>query len=360
MKLVKGYGVFSTPENKCWINLWLEINSSGSSGSVEETTLQAAYERQNVTVPHVSYFIIVGFSGLEDWPSRSILFSVFLVIYIVTVVENVTFVLVIKLDCRLHSPMYIFICNLAILDILNPSATVPEMLYYTISNDKSIYFAPCFFQMAFYLAVNITEGFTIVVMAYDRYQAICNPLFYPSKMTNIFAIKLAILSWMPGTVVGFLYIYLVHTVFFCGPNKIMNYFCDYTMIMELACSDVTLQVKVSLLQSLLFLSALICCITFSYVKILISVFKVASSEGRWKAFSTCASHLLVIAVHMLVLAFVLIAYRIPGFSSDVLTLASVLQNVIPSLVNPIIYCLKTTEIRTSFIKILKRNMGTNK
>ncbi|XP_043938276.1 putative gustatory receptor clone PTE03 [Protopterus annectens] len=317
-------------------------------------------EDKNKTAFHASYFVIIGFSGLQDFLSQNILFFVFLVVYIITVAENLMFIAVIRLDRTLHSPMYIFICHLAIVDLLIPSVTVPEMLYYLISDNKTIYFGACLLQMAFYLAANIIEGFTIALMAYDRYQAICNPLHYHTKMSSSHAFKMLFIAWTPGIVSAILHIFLVHTATFCGLNKIQSYFCDYINIMELACDDVSFQINISRYQSLLFLAVLISGIVFSYIKIIMSVFKVTSSEGRWKTLSTCMSHLFVIALHLLLMAFVLISYGTPGVPAGFVMLLSLLQNVVPSLANPVIYCLRTAEIQASCMKILNVVRTTNK
>ncbi|XP_043938236.1 olfactory receptor 6Y1-like [Protopterus annectens] len=310
----------------------------------------------NVTAFRVSHFSIEGFPGLQDWPSRLIIFGVFLFAYTAALLENIMFIVAIKMDRELHSPMYFFICHLAIVDILLPSVTIPEMLYYLASDDKIVSFGSCLLQMAFYVIVTMTEIGILTVMAYDRYLAICNPLHYPNIMTENYAVRLTVLCWMPGICLAVLCGSFVVVVTFCGPNKVLDYFCQYSSIISLACGDVRLHSLLSLALALLTMAVMICFIIFSYIKILITVFKVASAEGRRKAFSTCAGHLLVFAVFITVLLFVLISYRVPRFSADSRTLAAVVQNILPPLANPIIYCLRTKEIRASFVKVMNRNV----
>ncbi|XP_043938244.1 olfactory receptor 6N1-like [Protopterus annectens] len=311
-------------------------------------------EEWNHNISSFTHFVIAGIPEIQDIKSRIILFVLFLVIYTITVIENLIFIIVIKSDHGLHSPMYLFICNLAILDLLIPSVTVPEMLYYLITEDRSIAFGPCITQMAFYLTFLVTEAVTLVVMAYDRYQAICNPLHYPTVMTTKHAFMLSALCWMVGCVRTIPYIYFVLNAPFCGPNRIEYFCCDYVSIMLLACADVSVESTYDKIVSLMLITVQLFLILFSYRKITVEVSKISSSEGQRKAFSTCASHLLVISVFYLAVVFVLISYSVPGFSEQVRTLAALVQNVLPPLANPVIYCIKTKEIRTSITKLIKK------
>ncbi|XP_043938242.1 olfactory receptor 2D2-like [Protopterus annectens] len=265
----------------------------------------------------VTYFIIAGIPGLHDWKARIVLFVVFLAIYTITILENFIFIFVIKFDNGLHSPMYMFICNLAFLDLLIPSVTIPEMLYYLITEDGSIAFGPCITQMAFYLTFLITESFTLVVMAYDRYQAICNPLLYPTVMTTKHAFLLSTLCWTIGSTDAMLRVYFVLSTFFCGANRIEYFLCDYASIMLLASTDVTIKIQYNMFMSVMIISVQLFLVLFSYGKIIMAVFRINSDEGQRKAFSTCGSHLLVIGVFYIALAFVLVSYSLPGISEQI-------------------------------------------
>ncbi|XP_043938248.1 olfactory receptor 6B1-like [Protopterus annectens] len=311
-------------------------------------------ENWNQSASPITFFIIAGIPGLRNWEERGILFVIFFIIYTVTFTENLMFIAVIRLDHGLHSPMYLFICNLAFLDLLIPSVTIPEMLYYLATGDGHITFGPCIMQMAFYLIFLVTESFILAVMAYDRYQAICNPLLYPTVMTTRQVFLLSVFSWTMGSIYASSYVYIVLSANFCGPNTIKYFCCDYSSIMLLACADVSSQRIYDKLISLFIMSVQLFLILFSYGKIITTVFRTSSTEGQRKAFSTCASHILVIGIFYLFMAFVLISFGVAEISDQVRTLSAIVQNVVPSMINPVIYCAKTKEIRISIMKMLKK------
>ncbi|XP_043938281.1 olfactory receptor 10A3-like [Protopterus annectens] len=282
------------------------------------------------------------------------LFAVFVVIYVTSLTENAMFLLIIGLDEKLHSPMYLFVCNLAMLDISIPTVTVPEILHYLLTNETAIEFVSCVTQMGFFIYLYVTECLVLAVMAYDRYHAICRPLNYPIIMTMKNTTQLSIFCWVPGLLITFFHVYIVLSVPFCWPNTITAFFCEYTSLMMLACADVYSYTFVPLILALAFMSLILGLIIITYIKILMSVINVKSSMGYKKAFSTCASHLLIIALFIFVQASVLLSRFISDTSVSLQVLAGVIQNILPPLVNPIIYCLKMKEIRVSFLRILNK------
>ncbi|XP_043938256.1 olfactory receptor 10J4-like [Protopterus annectens] len=307
----------------------------------------------NQTAFHISHFIIVGFPGIQDLPSRIILFTIFLLLYTVTVLENIIFITIIKVDEKLHSPMYILIFNLAVLDLSLPSVTIPNMLQYLLTDYKAIEFSACILQMFLFRVLNVAEGFMLAVMAYDRYQAICNPLRYHAVMTDKCTIRLSACCWIIAAVTAVPSTYSILSTPLCGHNLIFNFFCDNVSIIALACANPKLLSVITLCLGLIGMVTVLFFVVFSYTKILLLVLSVAKSEELWKAFSTCASHLLVIAVYIFATAFVAIFSRLPGISKDAVIMAGVIQNILPPLVNPMIYCLKTKEIRTSIRRLAK-------
>ncbi|XP_043927844.1 olfactory receptor 6N1-like [Protopterus annectens] len=309
----------------------------------------------NQTSLQIKEFFIVGFPNLQDWQSQTILFVIFCVAYIFTLLGNLLFIMTVVSDYTLHTPMYILICNLAILDICIPSVTVPSMLSYFMFSDRFIAFNACFIQMVLYLGLGTAESFTLMIMAYDRYYAICMPLHYPSVMTNRKAIQLSIICWITGMMAPMVPLYLALKLPFCGPYKVYHCFCDYSAVVRLACADVTFHAVVSLTLALSVLLIPMLFIVFSYTKIIITLLKINTAEGHRKAFSTCASHLVVISIFILAAVFVFVSYRISGFPADVRILTAVLQNIFPPMVNPIIYCLRTKEIRDSFFRTVRNS-----
>ncbi|MBN3304488.1 O11H7 protein, partial [Amia calva] len=302
----------------------------------------------NYTGSMVSEFIIVGFPGLQDREVKAILFAVFLTVYLLILLGNLLLICILAADRHLHTPMYLTICSLAIINITFCTNTVPTMLAVFRSTSYSVSFSACFTQTYFFLALVSTESYNLLLMAYDRYMAICHPLHYPARMTVRFTLQLIGVCWLGGLLTPTLPFSLAFTKRFCGPNRVLQCFCDYSGVLRLACGDVLLISYVVLFVGLSVLLIPLFFIVLSYVKILLSV-------GRAKAVSTCSSHLLVISVFYLTTAGVFISYRIPGTSVDMRVMGSVIHNVFPALMNPIIYCLRTKEIRGSLVKSLNKN-----
>ncbi|XP_006643400.2 olfactory receptor 6N1-like [Lepisosteus oculatus] len=308
----------------------------------------------NHTVSSVTEFIIIGFPGLQDQGNKTILFSVFLVAYLIIVLGNLLIIFIFVYDESLHTPMYILICNLAVLDICLTTITLPKMLALFLFNSSLISFNACFTQMFFFLGLGVAESFLLTVMAYDRYLAICKPLHYHDLMTNSLAIRHVMWCWVGGFLAIIIPLILALRLPFCGPDKILHCFCDHSSVLRLACANVVINSILGLTIALSVVLISLLLILLSYMMIIKSVLVISTSEGRTKAFSTCTSHLLVISVFFLTAAGVYISYRIPGTSEDLRIMAAVFQNVFPPLMNPIIYCLRTKEIRDSFVKILMK------
>ncbi|XP_043927854.1 olfactory receptor 6N1-like [Protopterus annectens] len=311
---------------------------------------------QNQTSLQITEFFIVCFPNLQDWQSQTILFAICSVAYIIVLLGNLLFIMTVISDYMLHVPMYILICNLSILDICIPSVTVPSMLSHFLFNNRFVAFSGCFLQTFLYLGLGASESFTLMIMAYDRYYAICKPLHYPSVMTNRKAIQLSIICWIGGLMTPVASLCLALKLPFCGPYKVYHCFCDYAAVVRLACADVSFITAISFTVVLSVLLIPLFFIALSYTKIIITLLKINTSDGHWKAFSTCASHLLVISIFVLVAIFVFASYRISGFPADARILGAILQNIFPPMVNPIIYCLRTKEIRDSFFRTIKNNI----
>ncbi|XP_006007133.3 olfactory receptor 6F1 [Latimeria chalumnae] len=303
-------------------------------------------------------FILVGFPGLQDWKSRSILFTIFLLLYVLTLLGNVTLLILIRFDEGLHMPMYVFLCNLAILDLILPTLVVPKLLSYLMFSINSIEFHGCLAQMVLQQGSSVAESLILAAMAYDRYLAICYPLHYSALMTNKHAIRLSCLCWIIGFLILIMNLCFIRQTLFCGPNEVPHYFCDYSAVAALACNDISIYAAVGFAIAMCVICSVLLCLVYSYVKIVASVLKIASTDGRQKAFSTCVSHLFVVSVFFILAAFVFVSYRIEEFSEDARMIIHVVQNTFPSMVNPIIYCLKTKEVRNSLQKFVTGNMVT--
>uniref|UniRef100_A0A8C4TGT4 Olfactory receptor n=1 Tax=Erpetoichthys calabaricus TaxID=27687 RepID=A0A8C4TGT4_ERPCA len=309
---------------------------------------------ENQTNMPVTEFLITGFPGLRDQESRKTLFAVFLTVYLFILVGNFLLILIFSSDRTLHTPMYILVCGLAVLDIAITTNTVPSMLVLFRLESRSTPFATCFIQIVFFQGFFSTECFLLCLMAYDRYIAICNPLHYPNLMNNSRISKLMASCWVSGFICAAPPVVLTLRFPFCGSNQINHCFCDFASVLHLACGDVKMTSFVVLSMALSVLAFPMMYIVFSYVKIISSVLKIATSEGRMKAFYTCGTHMLVISIFYFVASAVIISYRIPGTSVDMRIIGILFHNIFPTLTNPVIYCLRTKEIRDSLFKTLKK------
>uniref|UniRef100_A0A8C4T9X2 Olfactory receptor n=1 Tax=Erpetoichthys calabaricus TaxID=27687 RepID=A0A8C4T9X2_ERPCA len=309
----------------------------------------------NQTSSAVKEFIITGFLGYRDQESRRYLFGVFLTVYLFILVGNILLIAIFLSDRTLHTPMYILVCGLAVLDIAITTNTVPSMLVLFTFEYRVVPFAGCFTQTTFWLGLCSTECFLLALMAYDRYIAICNPLHYPNLMCNSLITKLMLCCWVVGFLCAIVTVAVLLRLSFCGSNQITHCFCDFGSLMFLACGDIQITNYVALGIGLSVLLIPLAFILFSYVQIIFSVIKIASTEERTKAFYTCGTHMLVISVF-----FLTVAIRIPGTSVDTRIMVLIIQNVFPPLTNPVIYCLRTKEIRKSFHKMMKKIKTCNR
>ncbi|MBN3294240.1 OR1D2 protein, partial [Polypterus senegalus] len=305
----------------------------------------------NQTSSSIKKFLIVGFPGFKDQESRRTLFGVFLTVYLFTLVGNILLIAIFASDRTLHTPMYILVCGLAVLDITISTNTLPSMLVLLILKYRIVPLAACFTQMMFIGGLFATECVLLTLMAYDHYVAICYPLHYPNLITNSRISKLMAGCWVFGFLWANITLVFVLGLSFCRPSNIIYVFCDIAYLIFMACGDTRI-VNYSVLcigLGMLFITLVL--ILFSYLRILISVIKIASKEGRMKAFYTCGTHMLVISVFFLTAAGVFISDRTSLSSMDTRIFGIIIRNVFPSLMNPVIYCLRTKEIRNSFAKM---------
>ncbi|KAH0502036.1 Olfactory receptor 2A12 [Microtus ochrogaster] len=297
----------------------------------------------------VSEFILLGFSS--DPTTNSILFIVFLLIYLSSVMGNGLIILLICLDTHLHTPMYFFLCILAMLDTGYITTTKPQMLIHLLAHSHTISFAGCWMQMYVFGALAATESMLFVIMAYDRYVAICYPLHY----TVILNWGLCIESASGSLVCGFLSA-LLHTFFtmslpYCGPNKVNHYFCEGPTVHSLACMDTHLIEMIDQVLSILMCLIPISLIMTSYIHIAMAILKIKSTQERCKAFSTCASHLTVVTIFYGPASYI---YMRPNssFSPERDKQISLFYNTFTALLNPVVYSLRNKDIKRAFLKVM--------
>ncbi|OCT90841.1 hypothetical protein XELAEV_18019458mg [Xenopus laevis] len=304
----------------------------------------------------VKEFIFLGFG--VNYYLRILLFFFFLGIYMLTVFGNVLIIALIFLNKSLNLPMYIFLGNLALSDIIFTTNVVPNMLTIILRNGRLISLKECVYQFFFYGSLGSTECFLLTVMSYDRYLAICKPLNYYLVMGNNLQKCLIILSWVPSFIVTLIPATLIHQLEFCDQNIIDHFFCDLAPLLEISCTD-TFVLKIEALASSIFvviLPFLFVCST--YVCIIHTILNISTSHGRQKAFSTCSSHLVMVCMYFLT---IITVYSIPSkvYSSTISKTRSLLYIVLTPLFNPIVYSLRNKEIEAALHKLLHNRQLRN-
>ncbi|MBN3319994.1 OR6N1 protein, partial [Atractosteus spatula] len=295
----------------------------------------------NVTLH--SEFIIVGVPGLQE--HYTALFIIFFVLFLATFLGNLLILVLVATDHRLHMPMYFFLWNLALLDILMTTSIIPKMLAVFLHHGRTISFTGCFVQMYFIISLGAAELFLVAVMAYDRYVAVVKPLHYNTIMSPRVCITMTSSVWLLGYLAPVLSIVLASSMPYCGSNYVLHCFCDYPTIMSLACGEITGQVNLSLFLVMISVYVPFMFILWSYFRIVWSVIKMKTVESRKKAFSMCSSHMTVVFLYYVSTAMVYIGMRVESIPPDGRIFIGGLNYFLTPFVNPIIYCLRNEKIK---------------
>ncbi|XP_037363632.1 olfactory receptor 1361-like [Talpa occidentalis] len=298
----------------------------------------------------VSEFLLLGLSS-QPQRQQQLLFILFLTMYLATVLGNLLILLAISVDARLHTPMYFFLSNLSFVDLCFSSTTIPKMLTNHILGSQTISFSGCLAQMYFLFMFVDMDNFLLAVMAYDRFVAICHPLHYSTKMTPRLCALLVAVSWVIANLDVLLHTLLMARLSFCADNAIPHFFCDVTPLLKLSCSDTSLNEMMIFIEAGLITLAPFLCILVSYILITCAVLRVPSTQGRWKAFSTCGSHL---AVVLLFYGTIIFLYFNPSssHSPDTDIAAAVMFTVVTPMLNPFIYSLRNKDIKGALGKVI--------
>ncbi|XP_021024820.1 olfactory receptor 5V1-like [Mus caroli] len=298
----------------------------------------------------VTQFILIGLSDLPE--VRYPLFVTFVIIYQITLLGNGLILLAIVTEKKLQTPMYYLLANLSLLDIFCPSATVPKMLKNLLTEDHSISFVGCALQLYFLVALAGTEVFLLAVMAYDRYVAICFPLRYSLIMTKVRCVQLLFGTWAAGFLNSFVHTMSTFSLSFCNSNRVNQYYCDIPPVVALSCSSTYIaEMLVLVIGGICGVGAFLITL-ISYIYIVSTILKIRSAEGKRKAFSTCASHLLVVFLFYGTTIFTYIRPTSSQHSPGRDRLISMLYGVITPMLNPIIYSLRNTEVKGALRKVL--------
>ncbi|KAM4663617.1 olfactory receptor 2G6-like [Discoglossus pictus] len=301
----------------------------------------------------VNGFIIIGLSNAPHL--KATLFTLFLIFYIVTLSGNLLLITVVRTNTQLQTPMYFFLSNLSVIDICFSSSVVPTILVNTLSEKGSISLPGCVVQMYVSLVMGSTECIILSVMAYDRYVAICNPLQYTSVMNTKFCIYLAIGSWAVGFINSTIEVFLTFQLPFCRSHNLNHFFCEMPPFFKLSCIDTWFNELVMYITA----GIIAMCASFltiiSYIYIISTILKMQSSQIRYKAFSTCGSHLTVISIYYGTIMFMYMRPRTRNSPETDKTLSIIYTTVTPML-NPIIYSIRNKDVKGAITKKLTKKI----
>lgn len=304
---------------------------------------------KNINKTTVKEFIL---AGLSETPTLNLfLVFAFILIYVVTVLGNVSIIIAYKHSPNLHTPMYFLLANFSFLEICYVSDTCPKLLSNSLAVHKSISFYGCVTQMYCGLLFAGTEFYILASMAYDRYSAICRPLLYNMIMNKVSCNKLIGGSWLIGALNAVIHTSLTFTLPFCKSNNINHYFCDIPPLLKLACVDTKVnEITVFLISGCVIIGSFIVTM-ISYVKIISAILKIKSVTGRKKAFSTCTSHLIAVAVFY---GSIFSVYFKPNSKYEIEQdrVVSVMYTVVAPLLNPFIYSIRNKEMKGALQKLL--------
>lgn len=299
-------------------------------------------------------FILLGLSS--DWATQVALFVLFSVTYLLTLLGNVLIVLLIRLDSRLHTPMYFFLTNLSLVDVSYATSIVPQMLVHFLAEHKGIPYVSCAAQLFFSLGLGGIEFVLLAVMAYDRYVAVCDPLRYSVIMHGGLCARLAITSWVSGSVNSLVQTTITFQLPMCTNKYIDHISCELLAVVRLACVDTSSNEVAIMVSSIVLLMTPFCLVLLSYIRIISTILKIQSTEGRKKAFHTCASHLTVV---VLCYSMTIFTYIQPNSSPSVLQekLISLFYAILTPTLNPMIYSLRNKEVKRAWQKLLGQLSG---
>lgn len=306
---------------------------------------------QNNSAQAIIELVFVGFDTVKSPFTVGV---VMLILYILTMISNTANICFIFMDKHLHQPMYLFICHLAIVDMVYCTSSCPSMISILLLGSKTISYKPCIVQMFFFHLGAEMEMFAIAVMAFDRFFAICFPLWYPNVMTNFRCILIAILLWLVGASITFILPASLIPLTVCY-STLKYIFCDYAAILRVTCVDPESYFNTVSIITTCIMFGTFGFICLSYIKIVMVILKMSIKSDKKKAIHTCLSHVIVI-----------VCFYAPTFTRVILTRIGVVLTleernglmvgsiIGPSLVNPFVYCFRTQEIRNKFFKIFSK------
>ncbi|XP_032768886.1 olfactory receptor 1500-like [Rattus rattus] len=294
-------------------------------------------------------FLLLGLPIPSEY--HVLFYALFLSMYLTTVLGNLLIIILVQLASHLHTPMYLFLSNLSFSDLCFSSVTIPKLLQNMQSQVPSISYADCLTQLYFFLVFGDMESFLLVVMAYDRYVAICFPLHYTSIMSTKFCASLVLLLWMMTISHALLHTLLTARLSFCEKNVILHFFCDLPALLKLSCSDTYVnELMIFILGGIISIIPFLL-IVISYVKIFFSILKASSTQAIHKVFSTCGSHLTVVSLFY---GTIIVLYLCPSTNNSTMkeTAMALMYTLVTPMLNPFIYSLRNRDMKMALIRVI--------
>ncbi|XP_058600776.1 olfactory receptor 52E4-like [Onychostoma macrolepis] len=313
------------------------------------SSLNASFSK-NISIVHPEYFFIIGLSGI---PYSNYYYIFLFIIYFITVIGNSLVLLIIALERSLHSPKYMAVFNLALADIGETNALIPNMMKNLLFDSQYISYNSCLVNMFFVFLFSSMQSLTLVVLAYDRLIAICLPLRYHVIVNNSNMCFVFSTIWVFNSVIVTSMVSLITQISFCKSNVILSYFCDHGPVYRLACNDNYVNKIMGFLYTTLYLIAPMLVIGLSYLGIFFVVRKIRTWEGRIKALKTCVSHLLLVAIYYLPIFFTYLTSLLLYSTPNSRVISTSLAYAVPAMLNPIIYVLNTVEIKDIIRKAIR-------
>ncbi|XP_007520325.2 olfactory receptor 2AT4 [Erinaceus europaeus] len=304
----------------------------------------------NGSVDGSPVFYLVGIPSLPE-SLFFLVFFIFFFFYLLILSGNALILVAVVAEPSLHKPMYFFLVNLSALDILFTTTTVPKMLSLFLLGDHFLSFPACLLQMYLFQSFTCSEAFILVVMAYDRYVAICRPLHYPVHMTPMTNAALAASAWLTALILPIPAVVQTSHMAYSKIAHVYHCFCDHLSLVQASCSDTTPQTLMGFCIAMVVSFMPLFLVLLSYVHILASVLRINSREGRSKAFSTCSSHLLVVGTYYSSIAIAYVAYR-ADLPLDFHIMGNVVYSILTPILNPLIYTLRNKDVKSAIIKIM--------
>uniref|UniRef100_A0A673J199 Olfactory receptor n=1 Tax=Sinocyclocheilus rhinocerous TaxID=307959 RepID=A0A673J199_9TELE len=309
-------------------------------------------------ISFVKDFVIVGFPGLQPH-YYGLVSAVLVFVYVCTLAGNAVFFVLFVMTKSLQKPVYCFIINLVVCDVLFSTTTLPKIISRYWFQDGTISFMGCFVQMFFVHYLGGVGSYVLAVMAIDRYAAICYPLQYHSLMTNRNALNLILGCWILGLVGPLMMAIRAYPLPYCAENTIIHCYCDHVSITTLACTDRSLYSIPALINALAILLGSLAVIVYSYCSIFVAVMRISGTQGRMKTFCSLSSspQLIIIALFFLPRCFIYLSSNIGiKFNTDLRLVIIMMYSLLPPMINPLIYCLRTDEVKKILRQFKKRKI----